>query len=235
MAYCVHCGVKLGEAEKKCPLCGTEAIDPSAPKDQEAPRKPFPVRTLEQTLMVNRRYTITLLALLLLLPAAACIVIDLLSGGISWSVYPAGVLVLIWITVAVPLLLKRHRLYSTILISGATLGGYLFLVELVSGATGWFLPIVLPALALFIAMVCLMAWLVRSKRLRILRLMALGFLEIGILCIVVELLCVNAGVAGSSLQWSPYVIVPCVFVALVLYVISRSGPLSTELKRRFHF
>lgn len=234
MAYCVHCGVKMGEAEAKCPLCGTEAIDPAGETAVEAVR-PFPVRTLEQTLQINRRYAVSLLSVLLLIPTAICLVIDLIGGGITWSIYPAGVLTLIWIAMAVPVLMRRHRLYSTILITGGTLAAYLFLVERVSDTAGWFFPIVLPALALFLAMICLDVWLIRGKRLRILRLAGFFFIEAGVLCFVVELLCVQSGIVSTSLAWSPYVLIPCFFTALVLYVISRNGPLSSELKRRFHF
>lgn len=235
MAYCVHCGVKLGEAEKKCPLCGTEAHDPAEPIHEDAP-KAFPVRTLEQTLLINRRYAISLLSLLLLVPAGVCILFDLLGGeGISWGVYPAGVLVLIWIAVAVPLLVRRHRLYSTILITGTTLAAYLYMVEAISGRRGWFLPVVLPALGIAIAMICCMVWLTRSKRVRLLRLFSIGLAFIGLLCFAIEMLCVHSGIGPATVSWSPYVIIPCLFLALLLYVISRSGPLSAELKRRFHF
>lgn len=233
MAYCVHCGVKLGEAEKKCPLCDTEVFDPAEPQRGDAP-KPFPVRTLAQTLELNRRYSIALLSLLLLVPAGICLLVDIIGGDITWSIYPAGVLALIWITLAMPLIVRRHRLYTTILITGATLAGYLYLVERVSSTDGWFLPIVLPAVALSIAMICLTVWLIRSRHLRILHLACAIMLEIGVLCFAIELLCVLSG-AAASISWSPYVIVPCFFIALVLYVLSKNGPISTELKRRFHF
>lgn len=233
MAYCVHCGVKLGEAEARCPLCGTPVCDPSEPRNEAAP-KPFPVRTLAQTLELNRRYSITLLSLLLFVPAGVCLLIDIIGGGITWSIYPAGVLVLIWIAMAVPLLMPKHRLYSTILITGATLAAYLYLVELVSETSGWFFPIVLPSLAAFLGLLCLMIWLIRSKHLRILRLVGVGMIGVSLLCFLIELLCVTQGVA-ARISWSPYVMIPCFFLALVLYVISRNGPLSSELKRRFHF
>lgn len=232
MAYCVHCGVKLAESETKCPLCGTPVCDPSAPESEPAP-KPYPVRSLEQTLLLNRRYAVTLLSLLLLVPAGLCLLIDALSGPLTWSIYPAGTLFLIWIAVAVPLSLRRHRTYLTLLITGAALGGYLYLLERLSGGS-WFLPIVLPSLGLALALLCLSAWLILNKRVRLLRLLAIVFLQIALLCFAIELLCVHVGVS-ARIGWSPFVIMPCLFVALLLYVISRSGPLSTELKRRFHF
>ena len=29
MSYCVNCGVELEKGAKKCPLCGTEVINPN--------------------------------------------------------------------------------------------------------------------------------------------------------------------------------------------------------------
>ena len=231
MAYCVHCGVKLHDAEPKCALCGAELADPLKPHDPSIP-KPFPVRTPEQALRISRKYAMTLLSVLLLLPAAGCLLLDFLAGGISWSIYPAGVLALSWIVVAVPLLLPRYRVYSTILITGGALAGYLLMTERLSGASDWFLPIVFPALALFIVMICVCVALVRKYRARTLLVIVAALVEVGVLCLAVELLCVGFGVA---LRWSPFALAPCFFMALLLFVISRNRALSEELKRRLHF
>ncbi len=233
MAYCVHCGVKLGETERACPLCGTEAIDPAAPAKPSAP-KPFPVRTPEQTLRLNHRYAVSLLTFLLLVPAAICLLIDMIGGGVSWSIYPAGVLALIWIVFTVPLLMRRHRLYSTILITGAALAGYLFMCERLSPSAGWFFPIVLPALTLFVAMICLEVALIRKWKVRVLVVVAVGFVLAGLLAFAVELLC-TLYVAGSAIHWSPFVMLPCFFIALLIFIIYRNEALYRELRRRLHF
>jgi len=231
MAYCVHCGVKLHDAQPKCPLCGTESVDPVKPRDPDIP-VPFPVRTPEQTLRVNHKYAVTLLSLLLLLPAAGCLLLDLLSGGITWSIYPTGVLALSWIVVTVPLLMPHHRLYSTILITGGALAGYLYMIERLSGGSDWFLPIVFPALMIFVVMICVCVALVRTHHARPLVVIVTALVEIGVLCFVIELLC---GGFDIALSWSILVMTPCFFMAVLLFVISRNRPLSEELKRRLHF
>ena len=233
MAYCVHCGVKLGDAEMKCPLCGTGVSDPAEPRDPNVP-KPFPVRTPEQTLRINHRYAVSVLSVLLLAPAAVCLLLDILSGGITWSIYPAGVLALCWTAVMVPLMMRKHRTYSTILITGAALAGYLYLVEHVSNSPGWFLPIVLPSLATFLLMVCFTIALVRKWKVPKGTVIASTLAEGGILCFVIELLCTEYGV-GVAFGWSTYVMAPCFCLALLFIVISRNRPLSEELRRRLHF
>lgn len=233
MAYCVHCGVKLGPAEKKCPLCGVPSLDPLAQEAAEA-EKPFPVHTKEQSLKLSRRYVLSLFSLLLLLPAGLCVLLDMLGGPLSWSVYPAGALLMVFIAAAVPLLFRRHRLNRTIVITGAALAGYLCLVEAFSGTEGWFLPIVLPALAILVMAVCLLIHLYRRGKASAASVAALALCMIGVLALVVELLCMQAGVSKSGLAWSPYVMSPCFFIALLILFITRNRALYDELLRRFH-
>ena len=114
MAYCVHCGVKLHEGERRCPLCGTVSIDPNEQAASDAQRT-YPVRTPEQELRRGRRFFLMLETMLLLVPAGLCCLIDLLTGGgIYWSVYTLATLVSLFLVSAVPVLLHQYRTYSTI-------------------------------------------------------------------------------------------------------------------------
>ena len=38
--YCIHCGVKLGDAEKKCPLCGVVVFHPEIIREEGEPLYP---------------------------------------------------------------------------------------------------------------------------------------------------------------------------------------------------
>ena len=133
MAYCVHCGVRLEEGARRCPLCQTPVHDPSAGPQEKPAERAYPVHTPEQALKKNKLYLLNWAVLLLLLPALLCLVLDFLTGeGISWSIYAAGALILLFISAAVPLLVSRHRVYWSLLASFRSLNGYLFLAERVS-------------------------------------------------------------------------------------------------------
>ena len=107
MAYCVHCGVKLGEGEKRCPLCLTPVFDPAEPRRFNAPRT-YPVRTPEQELKQNKHFLMIIAGLMLAMPALLCMVIDLLiTGSITWSGYASSALILLFAAVTVPLALLR--------------------------------------------------------------------------------------------------------------------------------
>ena len=109
MAYCVHCGVKLGGAESCCPLCGTPVIDPSD-MDRTPAEKAFPPHTPEQKITISRRFLISLYTMTMLIPAVLCLVINLLlSGQVTWSAYPAGALTLLYIGALVFTLTAKYK------------------------------------------------------------------------------------------------------------------------------
>ena len=234
MAYCVHCGVKLGEGERRCPLCGTIAVDPAQPLDPNAPRA-YPVRLPEQELKKSKRYLLAWAALLLLLPAGLCLLLDALTGGVSWSIYAAGALVLIFLSTAVPLLVTRHKTYWSLLTAFLSLSGYLFLVERISHSEGWFFLIVLPALTLAALQIALIIFLYRRGTLNKLTLLAAALAAVAVQCVGVEWLRSLARCEGTRFLWSPYVLAPCVFLSLVLFFINANRPVREEVRRRVHF
>ena len=90
MSYCVNCGVELQKSEPRCPLCGTEVINPNEPRE-EKPARPYPshVEHLDKT--VDRRYIASFISLLLLIPLFTVMLANILvSGKLSWSYYVLG-------------------------------------------------------------------------------------------------------------------------------------------------
>ena len=235
MAYCVHCGVRLGEGESRCPLCGAEMVDPLAPAEIGLPRA-YPVRTPEQELKRSKRYLLTVAALMLLVPALLCLIIDLLlGGGLTWSAYAATALGLLFIAVAVPLAVTRLRAYWSLAAPFVCLSAYLFLVELFSQSGPWFFPIVFPALALGAALVLALILLYRHGKLNKLTLVASGLSAVAVECLAVEWLRSRALGRDTLFIWSPYVLAPCLFIALWLFFINGNRAVREEVRRRVHF
>lgn len=235
MAYCVHCGVKLGDSEKRCPLCQTPVYDPAEPERPSAP-KPYPVRTPEQELKRSKRFLLTLSALMLLAPAGLCFVIDLLiTGGITWSGYASGALIMLFVSVAVPLAVPKYQVYFAIGTSFLCLNGYLFLVERLSGSGRWFFPIALPALALAAVIITLITMLWRRGWLNKLTLLGLAFAGIALECLAIEWLHAAALEKTGGFVWSPFVLAPCLFISLSLFFINGNRSVREEVRRRVHF
>jgi len=235
MAYCVHCGVKLGESEKKCPLCHTPALDPHAPPDPAAPRA-YPIRTPEQELKRSKKLLLFLCILLFLIPSALCLIIDWLTGGgLSWSIYPCGALVMFFICTIVPIYLPRNKGYAFLAISFITLSAYLLMVEWVSQSGRWFFPIVFPSLLLAFIIIALMTLFYRLGRLNKLTVLAAFFAAVGMECMAVELFCRLAASLPLTFQWAIFVAAPCIFLSLALFYINSNRAIREELVRRLHY
>ena len=235
MSYCVHCGVKLGESEKVCPLCFTPVIDPAQPCDPSAPR-PYPVRTPEQELKQSKRFLLTLASVMLAAPAALCLVIDLMiTGTVTWSGYASGALLMLFISVSVPLTAPSHQALWAVGAAFLSLNGYLFLVEHLSNSGPWFFPIALPALTLCAVMLSLMILLFRRDYLNRLTFLATGFISIALECVLIEwLIHLQAGNPGRFV-WSPFVFAPCLFISVALFFINYNRAVREEVRRRVHF
>lgn len=234
MAYCVHCGVRLGEGEKACPLCHTVSVDP-AEKKVPSPERAYPTHTPEQLLVRSKRYFLTLFAILLLLPALLCIVIDLLIGGsISWSVYAFSALILMYVTIAVPIWIDKKKPYFALVTGYVCLMLYLIMVENVSQSGSWFFPIVLPCMTLSTLMCLLLVRLYRHQVLGKFTMAGACTGAVGILCLLIELL-ISVSFGSIALLWSPYVFAPCLFVALLIFFINGNRAIREEIRRRVHF
>lgn len=235
MAYCVHCGVKLGSGEARCPLCNTISIDPHEQKQQEKQAPLYPTRTQEQLLQRSKRYFLALFGILLLVPALLCLMIDLLIGGsVSWSIYAFTALVLLYISIAVPIWVDRYKAYFSIITSYICLMLYLKMVEEVSGSGHWFFPIVLPCVTVFIVLTLLITHLYKRNVLGKFTLFGAILAEIAVLCVIIELL-ISLYLDKAPFVWSQYAFAPCLFISLLIFFINSNQTIREEIRRRTHF
>lgn len=234
MAYCVHCGVKLGGAESCCPLCGTPVIDPSD-MDRTPAEKAFPPHTPEQKITISRRFLISLYTMTMLIPAVLCLVINLLlSGQVTWSAYPAGALTLLYIGALVFTLTAKYKRRTATAAAFVLVSLYTWMCERLSAAPGWFFPIALPLLAFFFASMLILTTLYANGKVGKFTFAAAFILLAGLLCLSAETL-ISLHDGQFSLNWSLFVAAPCVFVSAIFFYINSYRPLREELRRRMHF
>ena len=187
--YCVNCGVKLGDAEKSCPLCGTAVFHPDIPHPQGEPL--YPADRLPAPQVSSRGGQIILTALFLL-PLIICLQCDLLvKGRITWSGYVAGALVTAYTVLVLPRWFRRPNPVVFCPISFGAAGIYLLYINYATEGS-WFLSFALPVTAgvglICTAVAALLRYL-RRGRLYIFggALMGLG----GFMVLVEFLLCVT--------------------------------------------
>ena len=95
--YCVKCGVELADSEKKCPLCGTEVICPGE-ENREISPPPYPPYPGAVREGVSRNGVLFVLTVLFLLPFCLCLICDIkINGGVVWSGYASGGILLIYV------------------------------------------------------------------------------------------------------------------------------------------
>ena len=119
MSYCVNCGVELHEAERKCPLCGTPVVNPNHPFDENAVPA-YPKNVDYVTLQKERKTTALLISVILAVPASICLVCNyIISEAFTWSVYVLAALVLVWVLIVPPCIIKRSVVFWSLVLDVA--------------------------------------------------------------------------------------------------------------------
>ena len=134
--YCMNCGVRLGEGETRCPLCGLRAYHPDIPRQVGEPLYPrqWVAPEPERTSM---RFLFTIIALA---AAAVCLLVDLsLWSRVTWSGYVLGALAVAYVLLALPLWFRRPNPVVLLPVDFVAVGLYLLYINLKTGG-GWFYP-----------------------------------------------------------------------------------------------
>ena len=162
--YCVNCGVKLAESEKKCPLCGVVVFHPDFPRPNG--EAPYPTGSYPSK-QVNRRSVQIILTALFLLPLVITLQCDLLiNRQIAWSGYVAGALVLGYTVLVLPNWFAKPNPVIFVPIDFAVLGAYLLYIDLMTAGSWVFsfgLPLVGAIGILVTTVVALTRYLRRGK------------------------------------------------------------------------
>lgn len=235
MSYCVNCGVELAESEKVCPLCHTEVINPKAPWKE--PRVgPYPPR-LERVLnRIDRKYVAAIVSILLEVPVFICILCDLLGdGALSWSGYVLASALLLLVWVVVPLYFSRFHGIQFLALDG--LATLVFLAAVNLGVEGeWFLPLAAPVtLAAFGGVLLLIFFYRQPWGKSLLSRFSLALLVLAGFCLLVEVFVDLYALGRVSLEWSLFVLIPCLLLALLTKLLDRKEKLKQEILKRMFY
>ncbi len=139
--YCINCGVKLGDSEKKCPLCGVVPYHPDLPKVEGKPL--YPANRYPAT-EVNSKVAQQVLLVLFLLTMVTTLLIDLrINGLVTWSGYVIGALGLTYVIAVLPGWFKKPNPVVFVPCGFVAAGLYLLYIDLAT-AGNWFLSFAFP-------------------------------------------------------------------------------------------
>jgi len=236
MSYCVNCGVELQKSEPRCPLCGTEVLNPNELRE-ERPARPYPSHVEHLDKSVDRRYIASFISLLLLIPLFTVMLANILvSAKLTWSYYVLGGELVLFAVFLLPMIARMPRVLYVV-IDAAAVGVLLLLIQVIAqGDWGWLLLLGLPITGL-VAIVCwFIAWLASGKcHLPLLVRGTFGLACVGLLVVAIELL---IGLYNHSIAWptwSLYVLFPCLVLASSLLLLNRRARVKEEIKKRFYF
>lgn len=99
----------------------------------------------------------------------------------SWSLYPAGALIVTWLTIIPLLLFNKHRALWSLFGMTISVLPYLFLVERLSPAKGWVIPLALPIVLVSIVSLLVIIYLFIYKKINTLYVLAITTFLFGVI------------------------------------------------------
>lgn len=162
--YCVKCGVKLSDSEKKCPLCNTVVYHPDVKQEEVKPLYQYNKMPINS---YSRKVLCGMIIILFLIPLVISFYSDFYPDNkIDWFGFVLGGLVIGYVSLALPLWFKKPNPVIFVPCSLASIILYLFYVCLKTHGN-WFLTFALPVwggLSLIIcAIVTLLHYLKRGR------------------------------------------------------------------------
>lgn len=225
--YCAKCGVKLADTEKICPLCGVSA-HPDLVRQEAEPFYPA-----EPPVQVNSKAVHAVVLVLFLLPLLICLQCDLIvTGGISWSGYVMGALVLSYVIFALPLWFPKPNPVVFVPCGFAAVAAYLLYIDLATGG-GWFMGFGLPVVATLCLIVTAVVALMRYVPRGALYIFGGAFIALGLFMIWMGWLLNAAFFAGGFALWSLYPMTALVLLGGLLIFLAINRSARETMQRKF--
>ena len=228
--YCINCGVKLEDTEKKCPLCNTAVYHPDIKRQEGValyPSNRYPQEELSPTLVL------IIVSVLFTLPMIITAVCNLhFDKTISWSGYVIGALLLSYFSFVMPLWFKRPNPVVFVPVSFTIAGGYLAYINYATGGH-WFLSFAMP--------VCIVLGLILTTIVTLLRYVKRGklyifggaFLALGIFAYPLEILINITFNISTFVAWFVYPLIVLGVLGGLLIFLGICRPARKNMEKTF--
>ena len=228
--YCVKCGVKLSDTEKSCPLCQTAVYHPDIPAQNVEPLYPEELGPALQLTSWAMQFIVTTAYLLAMSVSLVC---DLqIGGGLTWSGYVIGGLLLSYVFIILPLWFKKPNPVIFVPCDFAAAGLYLLYINLATNGS-WFLSFALPItgfIGLLVTAVVVLRRYVRRGRLFVFGGAILAFAAF---MPVLETLLVITFASIPFLGWYLYPLIALGLLGGLLLFFAMCSPARYSMARKF--
>ena len=234
MSYCVNCGVELEQGVKECPLCNTPVINPRE-LEKIMQEGSFPTKK-GQVETVKRKDMGILITVMVLATAFTCGMLNALVFSVNlWSLPVIGVCAVFWVLLIPFVIYTRLPIYLTILMDGAAVGAYLYLLTFLTKSDRWFLGLGAPITIL----ITVVAELVTVCFCKLPKSFLTGALycvsSVAVVCVGIEIL-IDLYVSGAiALSWSAVVLTVCFILDVTFVTMLCHSRLRGAVRRRLHF
>lgn len=229
--YCVNCGVKLEDTEKKCPLCHTICYHPDIRRPEAEslyPPSQYPTPKVRPSGILSAVTTLFVLAIFVML------LCDLqLNGKLTWADLASGAVGLLYIALILPFWFRKPNPVIFVPCGFAATAAYLLYIDLATGGN-WFLSFAFPVtggVCLVITTLLTLLRYVRRGRLFIYGGCIMGF---GALMILVEFL-MHLTFSGVTFGWSLYPFAAFFLLGGYLLFLGIYRPARESMERKFFF
>ena len=229
--YCINCGVKLADSEKKCPLCNTEVCHPNFVQKTDAAL--YPKNKMPKAHAGTKALSGAII-ILFLIPLAVCFFADIQKdGNIDWFGFALGALAVLYVSIPLPFWFRNPNPVIFVPCSFAAVILYLMYINLAVGGD-WFLTFALPVTAVLCLITTSLTVLLRYLKKGRLYIFGGAFIAVSALILLIEyLLSITFDIA--FIGWSVYpLVVLLLFGGLLIYLaINRSARELLERKLFF--
>lgn len=228
--YCIKCGVKLADTEKTCPLCGTVVFHPDfLRQEQESLYPPVP----NPNPQVSRWGTMVIVSTVFLLPMLITLLCDLqISGGVTWSGFVSGALLVGYVIGVLPFWFKKPNPVIFVPCGFAAVGLYVLYISLVTGGK-WFLSFAFPVIGYVAMVVTAVVALLRYVKRGGLYIFGGAFIAMGALMPLMEFLINYTFRNQEFLMWSFYPLIVLALLGGMLIFLAICRPARESMERKF--
>lgn len=218
--YCIKCGVKLADTEKKCPLCNTVVCHPDFEQILEEPL--YPKNKMPKSNTGSKALNGAVI-ILFFIPMLVCFFADwFLDGKIEWFGYVAGALTVSYVAFALPLWFKKPNPVIFVPCNFVTTALYLLYINFVTNGN-WFLSFAFPVVCGMCLITCTVVTLMHYLRGGKLYILGGAFMAFGAFMLLVEFL-MKITFDLHFIGWSIYpLVVLLLFGGLLIYLAINSA------------
>ncbi|MDE5619686.1 MAG: hypothetical protein K2I80_04065 [Ruminococcus sp.] len=232
MAYCVKCGVKLEDSEKKCPLCQTVVYHPDIQEVTDAV-SPFPEEYEIKQKKMGSKLKLIIATIIVFLPTFLTLICDYsINSRIVWSDIVISSVCLLYCFIFVPLIFRRKNIFFYLFTDFAALLLFQWYIALTTGGS-WFTGFSLPftcSVMLIVTVVVAVRQFTKSSYLLI---SAIAFFLTGLDCVLTEFLISRTFMNRVRFIWSYYPLVTFIAVGIILLLCDRNTHFKEKIVKKF--